>query len=252
MQVSSEGPFWLEIRRIAQQDNSGRAYNALYEERSLAQIPSFYLWLMDQFDLPSEGKLLDVSCGSGELVRLVAKRGLTAIGVDFSQVVARRAYQQVQPEGAIGVSVGECLPFPSSGFDFVTCIGSLEHFVDMSAGASEMARVLRPGGRAFILVPNTFSLLVNVWIAFRQGITVADEQPVQRCGARADWTRLLEANGLTVKHTIKYERPFPRVKADWIYYARRPKEILRLIATPFVPLNLAFHFLFVCERSRAD
>lgn len=250
--ATDEGSFWLEIRRIARPADSGDAYDALYEEQSLAQIPSFYLWLMEQFDLPARGKFLDISCGSGELVGLAVKRGLTAIGVDISEVVARRAYQKVQPAGAIGVSVGECLPFPSGCFDFVTCIGSLEHFVDMSAGASEMARVLRPGGRAFILVPNTFSLLVNVWIAFRKGITVVDQQPIQRYGARGDWTRLLESNGLMVRRTIKYERPFPRTRADWIYYARRPKEMIRLIATPFVPVNLAFHFLFVCERSRME
>jgi hypothetical protein len=112
-----------------------------------------------------------------------------------------------------------------------------------------MARVLRPGGRAFVLVPNTFSLLTNIWIAFRTGQTSVDLQPIQRYGARADWTNLLQANGLRVCHTGKYERPWPRIRADWGYYLHRPKEMLRLAAAPFVPLNLAFCFLFSCERN---
>ena len=111
-----------------------------------------------------------------------------------------------------------------------------------------MARVLRPGGRAYVLVPNTFSLLANVWTAFRTGRTSADAQPIQRYGARHDWTRLLEMNGLLVRKTFKYERARPRSWADLRHYFRRPKELLRMLATPFVPLNLAWCFLFVCER----
>lgn len=111
-----------------------------------------------------------------------------------------------------------------------------------------MARVLKPGGRAYILVPNTFSLLTNVWEAFRHGRTAVDDQPIQRYGARADWSTLLEDNGLRVLRTLKYERPWPYHRPDWNYYLRKPKELARLVAGPLVPLNLAFCFLFVCER----
>lgn len=245
-----QGPFWLEIRLIPEESHSGHAYDALYQEQSLSQIGSFYLWLMDEMRLPTSGSLLDVSCGSGELVRLAAKHGLKATGIDISEVVAQKAYEGVQSNGVIVVSAGEHLPFPDESFDYVTNIGSLEHFNDMAQGVREMARVLRPSGKAFVLVPNTFSLLINVWNAFRTGRTSADRQPIQRYGARADWTCLLELNGLIVRRTVKYERPSPRVISDWVYYMRHPKEALRLIATPFVPLNLAFHFLFCCERSR--
>lgn len=247
----SEGPFFLEIRRITTEENVRHAYDALYKE-GLAQIESFYLWLMDQLHLSASGTLLDVACGEGEVVHLAAKRGLQAMGVDISEQAAQVAFQHVYPHGLIVLSTGEHLPFPDRYFDFVTNIGSLEHFVDPALGVREMVRVLRPGGRAFVLVPNTFSLLTNVWGAFRYGRVSIDSQPIQRYGTRADWTYLLESNGLTVLHTTKYERPWPRVMADWGYYLRRPKEILRLIFSPFIPLNLAFCFLFTCERRESD
>ena len=250
--MRNRSPFFVEIRLIASDSDSGQAYNALYEEASLSQIESFYLWLMDQLYLPNSGRLLDVSCGSGEVVRLAAQRGLAATGIDISIVAAHAAHRNVQPaNGTIGVSAGERLPFPDQCFDFVTNIGSLEHFVDPAQGVREMARVLKPDGRAFVLLPNTFSLLTNVWIAFRQGLTSADPiQPIQRYGARADWVCLLESNGLIVRRTIKFERVWPRRAGDWGYYVRRPKEMLHLLATPFVPLNLAWCFLFTCERGK--
>ncbi len=246
--MNDDGPFFLEIRRISS-DGSGQAYNALYAQASLSNLESYYLWLIKQMRLPSSGRLLDVSCGAGELVRLARLRGLQVVGIDISLVVAHTAYHSVQPTAEIAVGAGECLPFPDASFDFVTNIGSLEHFVDMTSGVREMARVLRPGGKAFVLVPNTFSLLTMIWPAFRKGRTVADHQPIQRLGARADWSRLLVMNGLSVRQTIKYERAWPRVARDWNYYLHRPKEMLRLLAAPFVPTNLAWCFLFICERS---
>jgi SAM-dependent methyltransferase len=247
LSTPDDGPFLLEIRRIRTESDSGEAYDMLYSVENLSQIESFYLWLMDRLRLPSAGSLLDISCGAGEVVRLAARHGLRATGVDISHVAARVAQRNTAPGGRIAVSDGESLPFPDATFDFVTNIGSLEHFIDPAQGVREMARVLRPDGKAFVLVPNTFSLLNNVWTAFRTGRTSADTQPIQRYGARADWARLLELNGLKVCRTLKYERPRPRSWQDVRHFIRRPKELLRLLATPFVPLNLAWCFLFVCE-----
>jgi SAM-dependent methyltransferase len=248
LNTPSDGPFLLEIRRVPTESDSGEAYDTLYRAESLSQIESFYLWLLDRLQLPRTGSLLDVSCGAGEVVRLAAHHGLQATGVDISHLVAKVAQRNAAPHGRIAVSNGESLPFPDASFDFVTNIGSLEHFVDPAQGVREMARVLRPGGHAFVLVPNTFSLLANVWTAFRTGRTSADSQPIQRYGARGDWTCLLEQNGLPVLQTTKYERPWPRNAADRRYYLRHPKELLRLLLAPVIPVNLTFCFLFTCQR----
>jgi 2-polyprenyl-3-methyl-5-hydroxy-6-metoxy-1,4-benzoquinol methylase len=246
--MTKDGPFFLEIF-LGSSKNRGRAgYDELYQEGELSQIPSFYLWLMDRLRLPAKGRLLDVSCGAGELVKLAARNGLRAGGIDISETVMQATKRHLEYDGFIAVSAGEALPFAAGSFDFVTCIGSLEHFADPAQGVREMTRVLRAGGKAFVLVPNTFSLMTNIWVAFRTGQTSVDSQPIQRYGARQDWIRLLETNGLQVQRTMKYERPWPRVSADWSYYLRRPKELIRLIVTPLVPLNLAFCFLFFCKK----
>lgn len=238
--------FLFDIQRMAVGRDSRDAYNSLYEAQDLEQIRSFYLWLMDLMRLPAGSTLLDVSCGAGALVRLATEAGIHAVGIDVSEVIAHVAHSCTK--GMIAVAAGEHLPLADASFDYVTSIGSLEHFVEPLVGAKEMARVLRPGGKAFILVPNTFSLLTNIWIAFRTGRTCVDDQPIQRYGARADWEALMWLGGLVVQKTLKYERSWPRLAADWGYYLSQPKEFLRLLVSPFVPLNLAFCFLYVCER----
>lgn len=241
------GSYLFEIRLQGDRTDSREGYNSIYAETTLSQIESFYIWLFKQMKLPPNGRLLDLACGAGEVVRLAGQYGLNATGVDISHEAAHKALKQVQPSGTITVGSGEQIPFASQSFDFVTNIGSLEHFIDPAQGVREMARVLKPHGRAHILVPNTFSLLNNVWSAFREGYTAIDEQPIQRYGARDDWTCLFEENGLIVKKTIKYERPWPYFFPDWRYYLRHPKDMVRMFVTPFVPVNLAHSFFFVCE-----
>lgn len=248
------GPFIFEIRLRSQEPNSREAYNSIYDEGGLSQLESFYLWIVRHIKLPDRGRLLDVSSGAGEIVRLTAKNNLNSIGIDISESAARSASRNLQTDPSIKqrtafcVSSGEALPFADGYFDVVTNIGSLEHFIDPAQGAREMARVLHPQGKAYIFVPNTFSLLINVWEAFRFGHTSVDNQPIQRYGARQDWTILLEENGLKVIKTIKYERAWPYHLPDLPHYLRHPRELVRLAVAPFVPLNLAFCFLFICER----
>jgi SAM-dependent methyltransferase len=58
------------------------------------------------------------------------------------------------PAGRYTLGAGEQLPYPDGSFDLVLSHEVLEHVLDDRLAAAEMARVLRPGGRAVIFVPN--------------------------------------------------------------------------------------------------
>lgn len=238
----------LEIRldQAHTDADSRRAYEELYRVTDITLPDSFYLWLIDLFDLQPDDVYLDVSCGHGQLTALARRRGVNAHGLDLAFTALQAGQPTADPRLTLGN--GQQLPFAAGSFTVVSNIGSLEHYVDMETAVSEMARVLRPGGRAFVLVPNTFSLLHNVWIAFRQGRTNIDIQPIQRYMARLEWQQLLEATGLRVDRTIKYEIERPRTCADWQRVLRHPKRLARLLAAPLVPLNLAFCFVFFCSK----
>lgn len=243
----------LEIRHIEENtpDQVKRAYEAIYTGPGIRQLGSFYLWLLDVLSPLSSRRLLDVSCGEGTLVHLASARGVEAYGLDLAEAAVRIACEETESrpgQGGFIVAAGEHLPYADASFDYVTNIGSLEHFTDVVAGVREMARVLRPDGIALVLVPNLFSLLHNVYEAWRKGRVVDDNQPVQRYATRCDWEHILNINGLVVLRTVKYEREWPRSCSDLVWYLRHPKALVRLMLSPFVPLNLASCFVFLCRR----
>ena len=47
---------------------------------------------------------------------------------------------------------------------------------------------------------------------------------------------------------LKYETETPRTWGDWKCYFQHPKLMVRMLLSPFVPLNLAFCFLFLIRK----
>jgi demethylmenaquinone methyltransferase/2-methoxy-6-polyprenyl-1,4-benzoquinol methylase len=97
-------------------------------------------------------RVLDLATGSGDvLLALERHRAYTesATGADFCLPML----QQAKAKGARNLLVGDGLhlPFPSASFDAVTISWGLRNFADRLAGLREMRRVLRPGGRAYVL-----------------------------------------------------------------------------------------------------
>jgi SAM-dependent methyltransferase len=240
----------LEIRH--QGDATTRwskgAYEDIYGTAEIRHLDSFYQWLLDLLDVQPGRLLLDISCGVGSLPRLAAQAGLKAHGVDFSEAALRVAHRETSAVDLL-VGDGERLPYPDACFDYVTHIGSLEHYVHPEAGAQELARVLKPDGCACVLLPNTFGLLGNVWTALRTGRTFDDGQPIQRYAARLEWQDLLDMAGMRVNRTVRYERTWPRSLADVRWYLAHPKDLVRLFLSPFVPLNWANYFVYLCSKA---
>ncbi len=237
----------LEIRCVEEQVGTRRAYDSIYSGPGIRHLDSLYRWIL-RLLRPLPGKrLLDVACGMGVLPRMAAEMGLEAHGCDLSEQAIRLGTRST---ARLLVANGERMPYADGVFDYVTNIGSLEHYEDPAAGVQEMARVLAPSGWACVLLPNTFSLLGNVLFAWHTGRTADDGQPIQRYAARYEWQDLLEANGLIVVRTAKYERELPTSLADGIWYLRHPKALAHLLLTPLLPLNLANSFVFLCRPHR--
>ena len=101
-------------------------------------------------------RALDVGCGDGALVRLMAREGAQATGLEIGEAQLTRA--RAEPAVArerYSVGRAEALPVEAEGFDIVVFFNSLHHVpVEVQDKAlAEAARVLVRGGRLLVIEP---------------------------------------------------------------------------------------------------
>ena len=127
-----------------------------------AQMPTYRAMFRTLVDLiaPRPGEaILEIGCGAGSLVRLLAQRLGDAnpiTGADVNPFLLREAAQLAEAEGLAGLirfmeGNAEALPFADEAFD---CVYSVTVFEECDAGRAiaETLRVVRPGGRVGLVV----------------------------------------------------------------------------------------------------
>jgi ubiquinone/menaquinone biosynthesis C-methylase UbiE len=107
-------------------------------------------------NLANGSKMLDIGCGSGSLLHDLYLRNPTfkLYGIDQSKDQLKRANQRIKnlsDKIYFLRANAENLPFPDESFDFVMSVGVLKHITDKRKALEESARVLKPGGKMFII-----------------------------------------------------------------------------------------------------
>ncbi|MBN9741194.1 class I SAM-dependent methyltransferase [Amycolatopsis sp. A1MSW2902] len=108
---------------------------------------SSYELLRDE--IASPGRVLDLACGDGFLLELLAAAGHQAIGVDLSRVDLALARQR---SATVAEGLAQQLPFADHSFD--SCVSHMAFMLmtDIDEVAAELARVLRPGGQLSLVL----------------------------------------------------------------------------------------------------
>ncbi len=139
-----------------------RGYNIVCKESSAKQLFSKLALpyttrcaLIKKLPVPVDGgTILDVGCGNGEMLTRYARLGWKTFGVEISPASAKFA-----AEAGHEMVVGEIFDghYADEQFDAVTLWDSLEHIHNPMEVIQEVKRVLKPGGRIYISVPNVGS-----------------------------------------------------------------------------------------------
>ena len=125
-------------------------------------------------ELP-RGTLLDAPAGEGALAARLIAAGFAVRCCDL--------YPEIFHLDGVEIRRGDLnrdLPFDDRAFDYVTCLEGLEHIENPQQATREFARVLRPGGRLFVSVPNILNIEERLkWLVY--GYT-SHFKPITRAG----------------------------------------------------------------------
>lgn len=110
---------------------------------------------------PTPGRMLDLGCGSGWFLLEMRKKGWDTYGVEINS----RAAEIGRKKAGLNIFAGDLqeAKFPADFFDYVRSNHSFEHISSPRATLAEIYRILKPGGRLMIGVPNGASLTARVF-----------------------------------------------------------------------------------------
>src|SRR5215472_16310341 len=120
-------------------------------------------------------RVLEIGCGLGTDGARFARAGAEYTGVDLTEAaidLARRRFQLFDLPGSFRPADAEHLDFPDQSFDLVYSHGVLHHTPDTAGAVKEIHRVLRPRGRAIVMLyhRDSYNYRVNIKLLRRAGV----------------------------------------------------------------------------------
>lgn len=182
------------------------------------------------------GALLDIGCGTGYLLKQAEQKGLMPYGLDISEEAGKVA-KKVATKSEVIVADAQFLPFKDKTFDYITILGTLEHFLHPDVAVKEMHRVCKDNGQLCIVVPNSYHLF-DILGVLRTGYSHAGTvQPYEYLATLNEWRDFLEGGGFIVFKVFQDKGP--------------PIKFISLssIVRAFMPLALTYQFVFILKKS---
>jgi SAM-dependent methyltransferase len=175
--------------------------------------------------------VLEVACGTGLDLALLAESADQAVGLDGAQRPLRVAERRLEARTNVRFSVGDAarLPFRDASFDSIWCIGALHHMPAWRQAVAEVGRVLRPGGTFRFLVYRKWALqtlvfaaghalrpLAEPWLGSNNAVgrrtaSIAEFTllPVVHLLPEQTWLREVRTNGMRIEHVERRDAWFP-------------------------------------------
>lgn len=193
--------------------------------------------------------VLEVDCGPGVLSHMMVERGAHVEGTDLSQVAVERAMAKGIPCRQVDLDC-EPLPFADNTYGTVVSNSAIEHRFFSEKSLAECIRVLKPGGKLVVCLPNTAHWICRLWLLCGRFPYVRNS-PIDETHLR--FFTVHEAKLLCRKYGVKvvatdghaslwvrgfYPRPF-----RWGPVAAVYERLARLYPSLF-----ARDFIFVCRK----
>jgi ubiquinone/menaquinone biosynthesis C-methylase UbiE len=98
-------------------------------------------------------RVLDIGCGTGNLLALYAEAGCEVYGIDASPAMLDQAQRRLGDAARLELGDGTALPYPDRSFDIVLITSVLHELADAQRRIvlAEAARMLRPAASAMVV-----------------------------------------------------------------------------------------------------
>lgn len=110
-------------------------------------------WTVKLFPSDAKGPLLDIGCGSGQMLAEAKQRGWEALGIDRSPEVIAWLITQGYTVRVWDIDSSDAIPTALT-YRIVTLCDVIEHLIDPMHALREAYEVLEPGGRIYVGTPN--------------------------------------------------------------------------------------------------
>ena len=144
------GPYYRSEDYISHTNSSKGLINQLYRQVRKITLRQKRKFIENSTGL-SSGNLLDIGSGTGAFAAAMKQAGWKVTGLEPDEGARKVANDQ------FGISLddtGSFFELPPSQFDVITLWHVLEHVHDLQAYVQQLQRLLKPGGKLLIAVPN--------------------------------------------------------------------------------------------------
>ena len=140
---------WSEAQEDANEFLDMSIYPIYYADRVISRIP---------------GRILEIGCGLGRLVKHYQSHKREIIGIERSEVAVEKIRTHT-PYLDIRVGDASSLDFGANEFDIALAFGVYHNFeAGLEQGLAELARILKPGGYFVISMrPHNIEMILNEW-----------------------------------------------------------------------------------------
>lgn len=163
--------------------------------------------------LSAGADILEYGCAYGDNAMRLAATARSATGIDISDVAIEQGRSRASRRGLANVRLeamnAEAMGFPDDSFDLVFGSGIIHH-LDIDRAFAEIARVLRPGGRAVFVEPLGLNPAIELYRRLTPNARTPDEHPLLRADFRrfeaAFRTTACRFYGLTTLAAVPFRR----------------------------------------------
>lgn len=227
-----------------------KSYEKLWSKRDFIENTKYYQWIVKLLNAKKGERVLDVGCGAGYFLEQAQKEGIICYGIDIAKNAVEIARNNVK-KCRIQQGIAEHLPYKDEFFNYVVCLGSLEHFLQPKKAVLEMKRVLKNDGFICIVVPNKWAIN-DILRGIIYGINQNHGQELERFFTYNEIIEMISRVGLDTVRVYGYNQPQQvKIRTGTVlsFFCDLLYAVGYRLLHHYIPVRISYSFVLLLKKS---